>query len=75
MLLLLLAGLSLACLPKLLLGALVIALFLFILWLIISKVVPAEFQSTAKWVLLVVLLIVLLVVLIQLYSEGLSWVC
>lgn len=72
---LLLASLSLTCLPQLLIGALVIALFLFILWLIISKVVPAEFQATAKWVLLVILLIVLLVVLIQLYTHGLNWIC
>ena len=72
---LLLAGISLACLPTLLFGALIIALFLLILWLIISKVVPAEFQSIAKWVILVVLLIVLLVVLIQVYQYGLNWVC
>lgn len=72
---LLLAGLSLTCLPKLLFGALIIALFLFVLYLIISKVVPAEFQATVKWALLVILLIVLLIVLIQIYQYGLNWVC
>lgn len=69
------AGIGLACLPKLLIAALIIALFLYILWLIISKVAPAEFQATTKWVILVILLIVLLIVLIQLYQNGLQWVC
>lgn len=73
--LMLLAGLGIACLPKLLLAALIIALFLYILWLILGRVVPAEFQSTAKWVIVVILLIIVLVVLIQIYQSGLSWVC
>lgn len=75
MLMLWLAGLSLTCLPKLLFAALIIALFLFILFLILGKVVPAEYQATVKWVILVILLIVLLIVLIQLYQYGLNWVC
>lgn len=73
--LLLLAGIGIACLPKLLLAALIIALALYILWLILGRVVPTEFQATAKWVILVVLLIVVLIVLIQIYQSGLSWVC
>jgi len=72
---LLFAGLSLACLPKLLIGALIVALFLYILFLIVSKVAPAEYQSIVKWVILVVLLIVLLIVLIQIYQYGLNWAC
>lgn len=75
MLLLLTAGIGIACLPKILIGALIIALFLYILWIILSKVVPPEFQATAKWAILVVLLIVLLIVLIQLYQYGLNWAC
>lgn len=72
---LLLAGLSLACLPQLLFGALIIALFLFILFLILGKVVPVEYQATVRWVIVVVLLIVLLMVLIQLWQSGLGWIC
>ena len=72
---LLLVGISLACLPKLLIAALIIALALYILWLILGKVVPTEFQSTAKWVILVILLIVVLIVLINVYQSGLNWVC
>lgn len=75
MTLLLLTGLGIACLPKLLFSALILALALVILWLIISKVVPAEFQSIAKWVILVVILIAVLLVLIQIYQFGLGWVC
>lgn len=71
----LLIGLGIACLPKLLFALLIIALALLILWLIISKVVPAEFQSIAKWVILVVVLIVLLLVLIEIYQSGLGWLC
>lgn len=73
--LLLLAGLTFACLPKLLLGALIVALFLYVLFLILGKVVPAEYQATVRWVIVVVLLIVLLIILIQLYQYGLNWVC
>lgn len=75
MTLMILAGLGLACLPKLLFGLLIIALALWILWMILGKVVPAEFQSTARWVIVVVLLIVLLLVLIQIYQSGLNWLC
>lgn len=73
--LILLTGIGIACLPKILLAALIIALFLLVLWLIISRVAPPEFQSVAKWVILIIILIVLLIVLIQIYQYGLNWIC
>lgn len=75
MTLLLLTGIGIACLPKILIAALIIALFLLILWLICSRILPEPWRPYANAVVLIVLLIVLLVVLIQIYSYGLNWVC
>jgi hypothetical protein len=72
---LLLAGLGLGCLPHLLLGALIVALFLLILWLICSHVLPPPYQPYVNWTIVIVLLILLLIILIQIYQFGLAWVC
>ncbi len=72
---LLLTGIGLACLPKILFGLLIIAVFLFILYVIINKVVPTEYRSTANWITVVVVLIIILWALIQLYQYGAGWLC
>lgn len=71
---LLLAGLGLACLPKIALGLLIIALFLLITYLIVGKLAPA-YATYVNWVVLIVVLIILLYVLVQAYSGGLHAIC
>ena len=72
---LLMAGMGLACLPHLLLGALIVALALLILWFILSHILPPPYQSYVNWTLVVLVLILLLFILIQIYQYGLAWVC
>lgn len=75
MMALLSAGVGLACLPHILLGALIVALFLLILWFILSHILPPPYQPYVNWTVVVVVLIVLLIVLVQIYQTGLQWVC
>lgn len=71
---LLLAGVGLACLPKIAFALLIIALFLLIVWLIVGKLAPA-YASYVNWVILILVLIILLYVLVQLYQGGLPMLC
>jgi len=76
--LLLLTGLGLACLPKIALGVLIVAFFLLIIWLIITKLVGKywpEVASWAGWVILVIVLIIVLYLLVQFYQSGVGWIC
>lgn len=65
----LLTGLSLAALPTILLWVLIIALFLLLLFMILSKV-PEPIGSLAKWIVLVVGGIILLWILIAFARGG-----
>lgn len=65
---------GLACLPNLLIWALVVVLFLIILWLILGKA-PAPIGGYAQWIVLVVGLIILLFILIQLAQGGIRSLC
>jgi len=71
---LLIAELGLACLPTLLIWALIIVVFLLILWLILSKL-PPPISGYAQWIVLVIALILLLVMLIQFAQGGLGAIC
>lgn len=71
---LLLVGLGLACLPTILVWALIVVVFLLILWLILSKL-PAPINAYAQWIVLVVALILLLILLIQFAQGGVHTLC
>lgn len=74
MIILLLAGLSLACLPQILLWTLIVVLFLVILFWILGKA-PEPIGSNARWIVMVLGAILLLVLLIQLAQNGIEWIC
>lgn len=69
-----LAGLGLACLPTILIWVLIVVVFLFILYLILSKL-PAPIGGYAQWIVTVVALILLLILLIQFAQGGLQSLC
>lgn len=74
MIFLLLAGLGLSCLPTLLIWALIVVVFLLILWLILSKL-PPPISGYAQWIVLVIALILLLILLIQFAQGGIHTLC
>jgi len=72
------AGIGLACLPKLALAVFIIAVFLLIIWLIVTKVLGKywpEVAGWAGWILLILILIIILYLLVQFYQYGLAWAC